>query len=135
MIGVNTDPLRSGGYLWDYKIKADTQVEDLDDLILSLKNIDRCHFNYRSRLNLSVIRCHQVIKRGLSLNEIVLEEAFGAKTCIYDLSVDGKDLGMLRSSGLIVATGSGSTGLLLSARRPRIAELSYLSSKTEQEQI
>jgi hypothetical protein len=32
-------------------------------------------------------------------------------------------LGVLKSSGIIIATGSGSTGLLMSARRPTISEL------------
>lgn len=35
---------------------------------------------------------------------------------IYRLNVDGKDLGKFRSSGIIIATGTGSTGWLYSAR-------------------
>jgi len=57
----------------------------------------------------------------LCLNETILEETSGAKTCIYDLKVDGQLLGRVKSSGIIISTGTGSTGVLLSARRPRFS--------------
>lgn len=84
--------------------------------------------SYRTRMRVNVKREEgnqegKVVESALSLNEMIMEEAFGAKTCTYQLGVDGESFGVLRSSGLIVSTGSGATGLLLSARRPRISEL------------
>lgn len=59
---------------------------------------------------------------GESINKLVLNEIFVAekdtgKTSIYNLQVDGKDLGKFKSSGLLVSTGTGSSGWLFSARR------------------
>ena len=68
----------------------------------------------------------------MSLNEVILEEAFGAKTCTYHLKIDDKILfSTIKSSGIIVATGSGSTGLLMSARRTRMSELKHLIGKSQ----
>ena len=49
----------------------------------------------------------------------MLEEDHGARTAIYRLRINGnEDLGKIKSSGLIVSTGTGSSGLLYSANRP-----------------
>jgi len=59
---------------------------------------------------------------GETTNKLVLNEIFAAekdtgKTSIYNLQVDGVDLGKFKSSGLLVSTGTGSSGWLFSARR------------------
>jgi hypothetical protein len=36
---------------------------------------------------------------------------------MYRLNVDGRDMGKFKSSGIIVATGTGSSGWLYSARQ------------------
>lgn len=51
------------------------------------------------------------------LNEIFAAEKDTGKTSIYRLFVDGKDLGKFKSSGIIISTGTGSSGWLFSARR------------------
>ena len=66
---------------------------------------------------------------------MILEESFGAKTWAIKLIVDNKDLGIIKSSGIIVSTGTGSTGLLMSARRPRISEISHYKCSQEQEPL
>ena len=66
---------------------------------------------------------------------MMLEEAFGAKTCAINLTVDNKNLGIIKSSGIIVASGTGSTGLLMSARRPRISEISHYKCAQDQEPL
>lgn len=53
----------------------------------------------------------------LSLNEIFVAEKDVGKTSIYRLRVDGHDLGKFKSSGLLISTGTGSSGWLFSARR------------------
>lgn len=55
--------------------------------------------------------------RKLVLNEIFVAEKDVGKTSIYRLKVDGKDLGKFKSSGIIISTGTGSSGWLFSARR------------------
>ena len=56
------------------------------------------------------------------MNKLVLNEIFAAEedvgnTSIYKLKVDNRDLGKYKSSGMIISTGTGSSGWLLSARR------------------
>jgi NAD kinase len=93
MIGVNSDPVRSNGFLCDFNIYPDSTQDHMDQLMLRLINIDKTEFKYRSRLSVDVER-HvvdentkdtelQKITNKLCLNEIVLEESHGAKTCTY----------------------------------------------------
>jgi NAD+ kinase len=53
----------------------------------------------------------------LILNEVFVAEEDVGKTSIYKLIVDNKDMGKFKSSGVIVSTGTGSSGWLFSARR------------------
>lgn len=52
----------------------------------------------------------------VSLNEVFAAEKDVSTTSMYRLEVDGKDMGKFKSSGVIIATGTGSTGWLYSAR-------------------
>lgn len=51
------------------------------------------------------------------LNEVFAAEVDVGKTSIYKLTVDGRKLGKFKSSGIIIATGTGSSGWLLSSRK------------------
>ena len=53
----------------------------------------------------------------LVLNEIFVAEQDTGKTSIYRLIVDKIYLGKFKSSGMIISTGTGSSGWLFSARR------------------
>ena len=53
----------------------------------------------------------------LVLNEVFVAEKDVAQTSCYRLTVDNKDMGKFKSSGLIIATGTGSSGWLYSARQ------------------
>ena len=53
----------------------------------------------------------------LVLNEIFVAEKDTGKTSIYRLIVDKQYLGKFKSSGVIISTGTGSSGWLFSARR------------------
>jgi NAD+ kinase len=57
------------------------------------------------------------ITNKLVLNEIFTAEKDTGKTSIYRLFVDHIDLGKFKSSGIIISTGTGSSGWLFSARR------------------
>ena len=51
------------------------------------------------------------------LNEAMLAEKDPSTLSIYRMSVDGQNLGKFRSSGIICASGTGSTAWLYSAKR------------------
>jgi NAD+ kinase len=55
--------------------------------------------------------------RHLSLNEIFAAEKEVAQTSIFSLNVNKEYIGKFKSSGLIISTGTGSTGWLYSAKR------------------
>ena len=51
------------------------------------------------------------------LNELFLAEKDASKTSIYKMSVDGIKFGTFKSSGVIVSSGTGSSGWLYGAKR------------------
>lgn len=58
---------------------------------------------------------------GVSTSKLCLNEIFAAEkdvscTSMYRVTVDGRDMGKFKSSGIIIATGTGSSGWLYSAR-------------------
>lgn len=53
----------------------------------------------------------------LSLNEIFAAEKEVAQTSIFSLNVNSNYIGKFKSSGIIISTGTGSTGWLYSAKR------------------
>lgn len=59
----------------------------------------------------------------LSLNEIFVAEKDVSSASRYCVMKDGHDLGVFKSSGLIVSTGTGSTGWLYSARQCTVDQL------------
>jgi len=46
-----------------------------------------------------------------------MAEKNASKTSMYQINVDKTDLGKIRSSGIIISTGSGSSGWLYGAKR------------------
>lgn len=52
----------------------------------------------------------------LVLNEVMASEKDASQVSMYRLNVDDRDLGKFKSSGIIIATGTGSTGWLYSAK-------------------
>ena len=51
------------------------------------------------------------------LNEIMLSEHDASCVSVYHLLKNGKDIGKFKSSGILVSTGTGSTGWLYSAKQ------------------
>lgn len=51
------------------------------------------------------------------LNELFMAEKDASKTSTYQMTVDGIKLGRFKSSGVIVSTGTGSSGWLYGAKR------------------
>mmetsp|Transcript_16355 Transcript_16355/g.27657 ORF Transcript_16355/g.27657 Transcript_16355/m.27657 type:complete len:229 (-) Transcript_16355:133-819(-) len=56
-------------------------------------------------------------KRFFILNEVMVSEKDVSQVSLYRLQVDGRDLGKFKSSGIIISTGTGSTGWLYSAKQ------------------
>lgn len=57
-----------------------------------------------------------VTTEKLCLNEVFAAEKDVSCTSMYKLIVDGIDMGKFKSSGIIISTGTGSSGWLYSAR-------------------
>ena len=51
------------------------------------------------------------------LNEAFMAEKNASKTSIYRAKANGNDIGRFRSSGIIISTGTGSSGWLYGAKR------------------
>lgn len=50
------------------------------------------------------------------LNEVMTSEQDASQLSNYKLNVDDRELGKFKSSGIIISTGTGSTGWLYSAK-------------------
>lgn len=72
---------------------------------------------------------HKKIIEKLFLNEIFLAEKDASKTSSYRLIADGLDLGKFKSSGVIVSTGTGSSGWLYGAKRITGDEVKEISKQ------
>lgn len=57
-----------------------------------------------------------IVTNRLCLNEVFAAEKDVSCTSMYRINVDGRDMGKFKSSGIIIATGTGSSGWLYSAR-------------------
>ena len=53
----------------------------------------------------------------LMLNELFMAEKVSSKTSTYLITADGMRLGRFKSSGVIISTGTGSSGWLYGAKR------------------
>ena len=81
--------------------------------------IERENFEYfyRQRLLLEMKDDDGKKHKKYSLNEIFVAEENVSRTSIFHFGVDKKKVGKFKSSGLLIATGTGSTGWLYSAKR------------------
>mgnify|MGYP001626820213 CR=1 FL=1 len=59
---------------------------------------------------------HKQIRRAICLNETLAAEKDVSSASRYTVERDGQDLGLFKSSGIIISTGTGSTGWLYSVR-------------------
>ena len=72
---------------------------------------------YRQRMNCKVRKIDKEPVNKLMLNELFLAEKDVSKTATYKVQADGADVGRFRSSGILVSTGTGSSGWLYGAKR------------------
>ena len=84
-----------------------------------MRCIERQNFEYfyRQRLLIEMMTGDGKTHRKHSLNEIFVAEENVSQTSIFHFNVDKRFVGHFKSSGLLIATGTGSTGWLYSAKR------------------
>lgn len=117
ILGINTDPSRSTGHLCTAKIHNDKKERQIERIFDQLEK-DNFEYFYRQRINFQMESPQTGEKISkLVLNEIFVAEQDTGKTSIYRLVVDNTYLGKFKSSGIIISTGTGSSGWLFSARR------------------
>jgi len=117
ILGLNTDPSRSIGFLCNKKIYSEMKEKHIERIFEHLEK-ENFEYFYRQRCNFHMEspRLEKPINK-LCLNEVFVAEKDVGKTSIYRLQVDDSYLGKFKSSGIIISTGTGSSGWLYSARR------------------
>ena len=82
-------------------------------------------FERRSRICYEKVKTRddQEDEKVLCLNEVFCAERDVSSASRYCILKDGIDLGVFKSSGLIVSTGTGSTGWLYAARQLTVDQL------------
>lgn len=126
------DLLKSGKYQWQYKQRlrvtligeaADEEPKQLNDIRCDLRgffdqDLDQARINHNHNENQAkksfrtvdgkvVHKIRQLKERAL--NEVFVGETLSARVSYYELSVDNNKLTKMKSSGLTVCTGTGST--------------------------
>jgi NAD+ kinase len=118
ILGINTDPTRSVGHLTNRAVNFDRRDNEIKKIFTHL-NRENFEFFNRSRAHV-ISKCDTT---GKIFNELALNEVFAAEknvsTCsVFRVKVDDDDyIGKFKSSGLLCATGTGSTGWIYSARK------------------
>jgi NAD+ kinase len=117
LLGVNSDPLRRKGFLTSVGIEHKFMHKQISLLLRSLMDGINFEYFYRTRalFRLEKVQTEEVETR-LCLNEVFAAEKDVSTTSVYALNVDDKDMGRFKSSGIIISTGTGSSGWLYSAR-------------------
>ncbi len=96
-----------------------TELE-AEDLCLGLRRFleGDYRFDQRTLLEAVVSRNGRPVKRGVGLNEFVLQRIPEGGLARLRMKVDGQEIGHIDADGLIVATATGSTAYALAAGGP-----------------
>ena len=118
ILGINTDPSRSVGHLTNRAVGFERKDREIKKIFTHL---DRENFEFfqRSRLSVESI-CERTgeVFNALSLNEVFAAEKNVSTCSVFRVKVDDDDyIGKFKSSGILAATGTGSTGWIYSARK------------------
>ena len=118
LLGINTDPGRSLGVLCGKFLYKERSTEKHIERIFEQLEEQKFSWNYRQRINCQINQIQQKkIKNKLVMNEFFMAEKTASKTSIYKVIVDDMDMGRFKSSGIIISTGTGSSGWLYGAKR------------------
>eukprot|EP00127_Corallochytrium_limacisporum_P000409 Clim_evm104s11 gene=Clim_evmTU104s11 len=117
LVGVNTDPHRSQGFLCVHRSVSGGRTKYHE--ILDMLNSGRFHFKTRQRIRVTLIdgdsSPFEVPVKAL--NDIFIAEMDPSKSSYYELTVDGNESDKQKSSGIVVSTGTGSTAWLYNVAR------------------
>ena len=117
ILGINSDPSRRTGALLNECLQLDRIDEQVPEILRGLQARDYKEF-YRNR---ALFSCENQVTKALTqklcLNEVFAAEKDVSCTSMYRIIVDDRDMGKFKSSGIIIATGTGSSGWLYSARQ------------------
>ena len=118
ILGINTNKDVYTGVLNPHFIDYSKREKHAEQLLSLMDDDYSLSYEKRSRLLYERIRNNenQEEQKVLTLNEVFCAEKEVSSASRYCIIKDGLDLGVFKSSGLIVSTGTGSTGWLYGAR-------------------
>jgi len=122
LLGINTDPGRSLGILCSkFLYKERSSPKHIQKIFSQIEQqqftwMHRQRMNCRITPNAKSAQDRHEINR-LMLNEVFIAEKNASKVSSYKLNVDEINLGRFKSSGIIISTGTGSSGWLYGAKR------------------
>lgn len=135
--------------LCDAKVSSEDHVKQIQMIAECLNRAgaededDYIEYFYRSRMSMQTRQYQSVAqhrteteaqpdtsgiydKTHFVLNEVMISEKDASMLSVYRLKVDDVELGKFRSSGVLIATGTGSTGWLYSARQLNARQITNL---------
>ena len=118
ILGINTNKDVYTGVLNPHFIDYSKREKHAEQLLSLMDDDYSLSYEKRARLLYERIRNNenQEEQKVLTLNEVFCAEKEVSSASRYCIIKDGLDLGVFKSSGLIVSTGTGSTGWLYGAR-------------------
>jgi len=119
---VNIDPSRSFGNLNAIKLNTEMMIKPLLERLISGDYSEKG----RSRMKVRIFQ-EAGTTESLSLNEVFTAEADVGHTSTFALRVDNQVYEQFKSSGIIISTGTGSTGWLYSAKSLDFTDISKVA--------
>ena len=119
ILGINTYPAMFEGALNLHAIRYKDREKQAGAILETMEDDLGVQFEKRSRILFERVRQkeEQEERKILCLNEAFCAEKDVSSASRYHVVQDGIDMGVFKSSGLIVSTGTGSTGWLYAARQ------------------
>lgn len=130
ILGINTNRHAYTGALSPHFIDYSERDSHAAQLLETMEDDHFVDFEKRSRILYEKVRTRddQAEEKALCLNEAFCAEADVASASRYRITKDGHDLGVFKSSGLIVSTGTGSSGWLYASRQFTTEQLSQIQA-------
>ena len=118
IMGITTNRDMYTGALNGQYIDHKHRAQQSEKMLELMEDEASTTFKTRSRMMYERVRkCEmQEESKMLSLNEVFVAEKKVSEVSRYCIEKDGEDIGVFKSSGLIISTGTGSTGWLYGVR-------------------
>ena len=125
ILGINTNKDVYTGVLNPHHIDYNERQRHSEWILETMEDDLSISFEKRQRILYERVREReeQEEQRVLVLNEVFTAERDVSSASRYCIIKDGIDMGVFKSSGLIVSTGTGSTGWLHAARQLTVKQL------------